>query len=720
MAENEMEEKRDLSEKIAKRYRHLRRHALPTERLYSRLGTEKVYPRAAKEVFTLKNTRNKKNVDVSPERIASFWRGVAKRQRMMMKMSGVSTFPAKISYVRIETNRAGETGVKIGFSGGGSAVDFGNSLSLFYDIRKSTPKPDRLQWLMRLLKEKGWKAIEGQNIPDELKAKLKEIARAEGIPYDVPAQKEKEAKQSADMMQAALNAANNVAENISAHADNFYSHPAKEPVKAYQKEREELREKYPVPRTPEQKKEYNRIRREQSKKSAQAWLEALSADDKQKYQEFVDKNPKTSLWLKESLVQLEAIFPHEIIMNTLESGDIKNLSALKEKMKKLQTFHSIVKAGKNTSFIVDIGRIFKLPEDHPERQVYQAILDMPLEQQEALFQNLIGDSQKAKALKQHLRTLYGNGDFSQLKTTILDLANKDVSNVQNVVALKKDAIEAAFKADPKTPAQEDLLTVLNNKFHVPSFDKLTKKAIDGISPYAFDEETARAIQEASGQTFKLKSFNKEHEKIRNGTQNDGAGVKTASPAQILAEKGQTIDAMATLRSFWQSAYTIENPEKAKNFEKEMAEILARDDNDPAKQFWKAIMESGIEKAKNLGREGKELFRQLLKTNDTAGLKKLLDNARVKFASGVEKIIPDAVKTEKSDGKKETKEDKTPQQPPLEEKREAPVAGTAAALQQRQQDVDADYLKMARQRFEKVRPPKESDKLRHAFKASGGR
>ena len=663
MAEYETEENNSLSGKIEKRHRHMRRHALPTERLTSRLGTEKVYPRAAKEIFTLKNTRNKRNVDVSPERIASFWRGVAKRQRMMMKMSGVSTFPAKIAYVRIETNRAGETGVKVGFAGGGSAVDFGNTFSLFYDIRKNTPKPDRLQWMMRLLKEKGWKAIEGQNIPEELKAKLKEIARAEGIPYDVAAQqKEKEMK-----------AAGKIAapQEIPLNVRSGNEKPAEKTDFGYKK-----------PRSPENQAKDNAINNLLNKMGP--WTDAQK-DMLEKLGISFDKSKWTNKDYRKAFSQLGMEFFGFEAWNEIRAANgyppfslpVYNRKVA-EKQKK--------RAEKEAKGLVNSPKLPKIIPP-PQPIAGDVRLDDLIKKGRALKKNknLNPDDKTVFALMNLYMNIHGIEADSdgKIQSWAREHNNLDGKSKGNLFRLMGD-LQSQIKAD------------------ILSHEDAQKLLTQGLEDIHLGKEP-----KFPGRIKPVK------------------GVEKAPEGKVTGEKGQKTDGMTVAQSLWQSAYTAEEPEKAKNFDKEIKEILARDDNDPAKQFWKAVMESGIAKAKDLGREGKELFRQLLKSHDTAGLKKLLDETRVKIASGIEKIVPDAVKTDKTDAKKETKEDKTPQQPPVEEKREdarqkGPVAGMAAALQQRQQDVDADYLKMARTRFEKVLPPKESDKLRHTFKGNGGR
>ena len=175
-----------------------RRRSRPSERAMTRLGLDKqeaAYKKRRENVaFEIKAKRKSKETENSPQRIKDFWRAVQKRQAEQMKKAKVSTFPAKISHVRIVTNREGEEVVKVSFAGGGSMQDTGDRIRMIHDIHRNTPSPDKIYLLMMAVKEKGWKAVEGQ-IPAELRDEVLKACAQAGVSL-TQAETKKEAVQT--------------------------------------------------------------------------------------------------------------------------------------------------------------------------------------------------------------------------------------------------------------------------------------------------------------------------------------------------------------------------------------------------------------------------------------------------------------------------------------------------------------------------------------------
>ena len=184
-----------------------RRRSRPSERAMTRLGLDKqeaAYKKRRENVaFEIKAKRKSKETENSPQRIKDFWRAVQKRQAEQMKKAKVSTFPAKISHVRIVTNREGEEVVKVSFAGGGSMQDTGDRIRMIHDIHRNTPSPDKIYLLMMAVKEKGWKAVEGQ-IPAELRDEVLKACAQAGVSL-TQAEPKKEAAQTAKAQYASVN-----------------------------------------------------------------------------------------------------------------------------------------------------------------------------------------------------------------------------------------------------------------------------------------------------------------------------------------------------------------------------------------------------------------------------------------------------------------------------------------------------------------------------------
>lgn len=171
-------------ERVRKNAPKDRRRSRPSERALTRMGLDKqeaAYKKRRENVaFEIKAKRKTKEPEKSPQRIKEFWRGVQKRQAEEMKKAKVSTFPAKISHVRIVTNREGEEVVKVSFAGGGSIQDTGDRIRMIHDIHRKTPSPDKIYLLMMAVKEKGWKAVEG-SIPPELRDEVLKACAQAGV-----------------------------------------------------------------------------------------------------------------------------------------------------------------------------------------------------------------------------------------------------------------------------------------------------------------------------------------------------------------------------------------------------------------------------------------------------------------------------------------------------------------------------------------------------------
>ena len=171
-------------ERVRKNAPKDRRRSRPSERALTRMGLDKqeaAYKKRRENVaFEIKAKRKTKESEKSPQRIKEFWRGVQKRQAEEMKKAKVSTFPAKISHVRIVTNREGEEVVKVSFAGGGSMQDTGDRIRMIHDIHRKTPSPDKIYLLMMAVKEKGWKAVEG-SIPPELRDEVLKACAQAGV-----------------------------------------------------------------------------------------------------------------------------------------------------------------------------------------------------------------------------------------------------------------------------------------------------------------------------------------------------------------------------------------------------------------------------------------------------------------------------------------------------------------------------------------------------------
>ena len=190
-AETRRARKREMEER---KNRAREKRSLASERAKTRLGTQR---KAAKEVpsFELQKPRDAEDENrqpsVSPERLLDFWRGFQKRQAEALKKAGVSTTGYKISTVKMLYDKNGRaTSVKVGFAGGGSIEDAGNKIQVFHSIRRKKPRFNKLYALLQAIKERGWKAVEGE-IPPEMRAIVLRACKAAGIPLQAPSEKAK-------------------------------------------------------------------------------------------------------------------------------------------------------------------------------------------------------------------------------------------------------------------------------------------------------------------------------------------------------------------------------------------------------------------------------------------------------------------------------------------------------------------------------------------------
>lgn len=190
-AEKRVARKREMEERKNKARE---KRSLASERAKTRLGTER---KAAKEVPSFELTKPREQEDenqksaVSPRRLYDFWQGFQKRQAEALKKAGVSTTGYKISNVKMLYDKNGrEKCVKVGFAGGGSIEDSGNKIQVFHSIRRKKPRFNKLYALLQAIKERGWKAVEGE-IPPEMRTIVLRACKAAGIPLQAPAERAK-------------------------------------------------------------------------------------------------------------------------------------------------------------------------------------------------------------------------------------------------------------------------------------------------------------------------------------------------------------------------------------------------------------------------------------------------------------------------------------------------------------------------------------------------
>ena len=198
-SDTKVEEKKTKRSLQERKNKAKEQRSLASVRAKTRMGTKRP-PQKETHSFDLKNPeQDKKTPRIPPRRIYDFWIDFQKRQLEALKRAGISTTGYKISQVKmLYDNNGKEMSVKISFSGGGSIEDIGNQLKVFHSIRRKKPRYNKLYALLQAIKERGWKAVEG-DIPEEMRAIVLRACKAAGIPL----QKSSESRHSGQRTAAA-------------------------------------------------------------------------------------------------------------------------------------------------------------------------------------------------------------------------------------------------------------------------------------------------------------------------------------------------------------------------------------------------------------------------------------------------------------------------------------------------------------------------------------